>query len=353
MKCDLRNPANSRWLEVLGTAILVAFVFTGCDTPKTTKNINQFESAGYLWPEVELTSLAQKGEALKPYRIVPRDVLEIHLPYVTRTTVAVAKSPGQLAPEAQLFRVARDGTITLPLVGRVSVVNQTLNEIENTIANAYHPAYLHKRPTIVAVVKEYHTVRVSISGAVNEPGTYELRSNEMSLMALLMKAGGISKEGAKSVRVQCDTADDLVLPTYGLHFPPSDVQLYGGESVLVEQLDPQLFTVIGLVRIPGAHPYPPHARYSLHQAIAIAGGVNDVADPHYAKVYRSNGNGIVAVGCFKLTGNDQLIASQIEIKPGDIVSLEHTTRTRIRVLLAEIMRIGAGLNIGASYNPAD
>jgi len=54
---------------------------------------------------------------------------------------------------------------------------------------------------VFAQVLEYKTAKVSITGAVEKPGIYELRSDQMSLVALLMEAGGIVDEGATLIRI--------------------------------------------------------------------------------------------------------------------------------------------------------
>lgn len=337
------------WGFCASLAAAVPFV-CGCTGPEATRDLDSFQSAGPLWPEVELHNLAQAHKSAQPYRIVSRDVLELQLPAAALTTVT--KHQQLLIPTSYLCRVSGAGTITLPIAGGLAVSGKTLSEIEVAVVEAYYPRYLVKAPSVLVRVKDYHTVRVSISGAVENPGIYDLRSNELSLMALLMKAGGIVKEGAGTIRVQSPNTKELVLPVYGLRFPPCDVNLKGGETVLVEQVEPQLFTVVGLVKKPGAYPYPPAARYNLMQAVAMAGGVNELADPKYAKIYRNGGDGNVLVGCFKICGKDKICSSTVNVKPGDVIAVEHTAQTRVRMLLAAILRVGAGINIGATYNPA-
>ena len=337
--------ATFRWAMAAAIAFLC-----GCGGgPQPTRDLTAFANAGPLWPEVELRNLAQTNGSATMYQVGPRDVLELHMPAAMQSTGSGEQ--GTVNPTPFLCRVSQAGTITLPIVGELHVAQKTPCEIESAIANAYYPEYLVAPPSVLVLVNDYHTVSLSISGAVQTPGVYAMRSNECTLMCLLMKAGGIGKEGARTIRVQCETAGDLVLPVYGLRFPPADVVLQGGESVLVEQVEPEIFTVIGLVRKPGAYPYPPGARYNLMQAVAMAGGVNEVADPRYAKVYRNGGDGNVRVGCFQICEDGATCASQVVVKPGDVIALEHTARTRARVVLAEMLRVGAGLNVGvgASY----
>jgi protein involved in polysaccharide export with SLBB domain len=348
------NPSKAQIRQTItafANALTVAAAFLcGCIGPAITKDVASFENAGPLWPDVELRNLARGNKSGEPYRVVTRDVLELQLPAAALTSLASKQQ--LLTPVSYLCRVSEAGSIALPIVGSLRVAGKTLSEIEGIVTEAYYPRYLIRSPSVLVRIKDYHTVKVSVSGAVENPGVYDLRNDELSLVTLLTKAGGILKEGAGTIRIQAPKTEELVLPVYGLRFPPSDVVLKGGERVLVEQVEPQLFTVVGLVKKPGAYPYPPGAKYNLMQAVAIAGGINELADPKYAKIYRNGGDGNVLVGCFKICGRNKICSSAIDIKPGDVVTLEHTARTRTRMLLAAILRIGAGINVGATYSPA-
>lgn len=319
----------------------------GCARPKVTQDVAAFQNCGISRKDPELQNMANLEPEKQAYRIGPGDVLELDLPEEAFT----ASAKESMDADAYMVRVDADGKVSLPVVGQVNVGGLTVSQAESAIADAYYPTYLVSRPTIVAAVAEYETIQVQVAGAVEEPGSYQLRTNEQTLLWLLMKAGGIKKDGASQIRVQQPGVEDVVIPVFGSHFPSSDLTLAGGENVMVEEAEPQLFTVVGLVHKPGAYPYPSRVEYNLLQAIAMAGGANEIADPQFAKIYRKDEHGQLQVGCFRIAGEDENIASDIFIKPGDVVAIEHTSRTRTRTILAEVLRIGAGVNVGATVSP--
>jgi len=261
---------------------------------------------------------------------------------------AVEVEPGLFRDEGQgrpyTCRVSETGTIVLPGAGEVRVAGKALPEAESAVAAAYFPKYAADRPTVVATVAEYQSTAVSIVGGVEKPGRYELRSDEMSLLALLMKAGGVVPEGAGVVRIrhadQRGDAQALVVPVKDLNVPLADVALEEGDIVEVERLDPQFFTVVGLVNRPGTFPYPPDAQYTLQQALAFAGGTDRVAGPLHATVHRENGDGKLLSARFEVGGAALGGGATLAIKPGDVVSLEHTLRTRLRTFFAGVFRVG-------------
>jgi protein involved in polysaccharide export with SLBB domain len=145
----------------------------------------------------------------------------------------------------------------------------------------------------------------------------------------------------------------LVLPVRGLNIPFADVVLVEGDTVVVEPPQEQSVAVVGLVTKPGNMPYPPGVRYNLIQAIAYAGGLDLVADPRYVSVYRLAPDGQIASVTFQLVDphRQQKLTGTLALplKPGDVVSVEHTPRTRMNVFLDRVFRITLGLYL----NPWD
>jgi len=122
-------------------------------------------------------------------------------------------------------------------------------------------------------------------------------------------------------------------------------------SVFVRLADEQelaqpLFTVLGLVNRPGNFPYPPRVRYNMMQALGFAGGLDRATDPRYATVYRLTQGGTIASETFAVADvkdTTQLIDTfNTLIKPGDIVFVEHTPRTRTKEFLDRVFRINFG-----------
>jgi protein involved in polysaccharide export with SLBB domain len=154
----------------------------------------------------------------------------------------------------------------------------------------------------------------------------------------------------ESTAAKTKVAEDvtrLALPVKGLNIPFTDVALLEGDSVVVEPPTEQFVSIVGLVSRPGNMPYPPDARYNVIQAIAFAGGLDLVADPRYVSVYRLRPDGEVASATFQLVNpenQEELTqALALPVRPGDVVSVEHTPRTRTNVFLNTIFRVNLGL----------
>ncbi len=175
----------------------------------------------------------------------------------------------------------------------------------------------------------------------------------MTLSHLLTEAGGIAEEGASQVRVLRSShpessaenrpSEPILLPIVRTNIPFEDIALVEGDTVIVEQIQMPLFSVLGLVNEPGNFPYPPGAEYNLTQAIAYAGGLDPVAEPRYVTIYRLKDDGVGARVPFRLIEKGAFTAAMMTpILPGDVLAIEHTPRTRTNTAISNMVRINLG-----------
>ena len=98
--------------------------------------------------------------------------------------------------EPELFRelrVARDGGIVLPLIGKVYVGGKTIFDAERLITELYDRDYL-VNPQINLTIMEYALRRVNVIGQVNKPGIVVFPpEEEMTLLEAISLAGGFNR----------------------------------------------------------------------------------------------------------------------------------------------------------------
>ena len=334
------------------SAILVSLVLVAaCGAARhflDDEKMREFEAAGPVTPELDRDALLRSVPAPGPYRLDSGDVVELRGPRALFASDAQAASPSPF--ELHVARVDERGAIEVPLLGSVDARGRTLLELEQDVQSRSHPRFLVQKPAIVARIVDYERIAVHVVGAVERPGVQELRRDQLTLYGALASAGGILKSsnlvvGARCIRVRSQQADaprELALPVKGLNVPFSDVALQRGDVVEVERYEPDTFTVVGLVTKPGAYPYPPEVTYNLMQALATAGGVDIVADPPYATVFRRATDGRILPATFEIAGGGLTTSSALRIKAGDVIVVEHTAASWTRSLLAQILRVQFG-----------
>src|SRR4030067_1625357 len=131
--------------------------------------------------------LAQKeaGAFVKEYMSGPRDLLEIKV--------------FELPELNQIVRVSEDGSITLPLLGPVEVGGLTKDGVERKLASLLEARFV-KNAQVTLFIKEYQSKMVSVIGAVEKPGMYELVGRQ-NLLQMVSKAGGFTERAANEVFV--------------------------------------------------------------------------------------------------------------------------------------------------------
>jgi polysaccharide export outer membrane protein len=91
--------------------------------------------------------------------------------------------------------VRPDGKISLPLLNDVPAAGQTPMQLREVLTKAltdYLPT-----PAVSVLVREIHSVKVSVIGQVKTPGRYELKDRATVLDVLAM-AGGLTEFAARS-----------------------------------------------------------------------------------------------------------------------------------------------------------
>ena len=455
--------------------VVFAVLLTGCSEPfdlSTEEELAAFKAAGPIQPEIDVNRLLSAKQKPIKYHICQEDLLEILMPSALIRTAMADNRPTAELTYRHLSRVDASGMVTLPIVGSIKAEGLTLSELEASIGHSYYPKYTTEKPSIVIRVAEFDTLRVTVTGAVNSPGLYEMPRDKMTLVSAIMAAGGIVETGAGAIRVHypheeeateshsaepveslskdnikltfqqrtetglgalmikkddrllyaedldvtdedqrretvtrvskshpeipvefvlyklCELAEvikpgsgkldslkndeynrmlesletdlqvehyttnnkPLYLPVKGLNIPFSDIALRNGAQIEVEAYDPEVFFVIGLVAKPVVVPYPKNTTYNLTQALAFSGGIDPIADPHYVRVYREDENGRVVDATFEMHKGRFLSNSDMLIKPGDVISVESTARTRRNQVLAEMLQLRFGITGAYTFN---
>lgn len=119
---------------------------------------------------------AAESSVSPDYEIGPEDVLKI--------TVFQVKDLDETV------RVSNDGTIAVPLLGRVLAAGLTPDQLRKELEQAYGKNYL-QHPQVSVFVKQFKAQPISVIGAVEKPGLYQI-TGPRSLIEALSLAGGLA-----------------------------------------------------------------------------------------------------------------------------------------------------------------
>jgi polysaccharide export outer membrane protein len=369
-------------VRLISSAILLVSISSGCSSvqyhAETLPNRLRVGPRGN--PQtVDLSRLA--SSSVSNELISEGDVLEI--------TISAGLSDADMVTFP--VRVNDDGTASLPDIGRIPLAGLELDGSEAAVTAACIHRGLYRSPHVTITMKRQRVNRVTVIGAVNDPGVHELPRKSSNLLAAIVAAKGLAEDAGENVEIRTPSNTGNLQNDRDAIAAASHVSLMGhssvggsktagsemvssrsspqqsrsirvnlvsaakegsggytiadGSVVMVEKRAPTPIQVMGLVKQPGRHDYPVGQDLRVLDAIALAGGLrSSVADKVY--VIRPIKNQIdpaviqVSVRKAKRSGR-----SNLRLAPGDLVSVEQTPAT-VFLDAVQILRLGFGANLG-------
>jgi len=238
------------------------------------------------------------------YKVGPGDVLDIAVFEVEELSKTAA--------------VGAAGGISLPMLGEIPVAGMTTREIETGLERRYAVKYL-KDPQISVSVKEFRSQPVSVIGAVEKPGVYQLQGSRR-LIEVLAMAGGFAPDVGATITISrrpddaveahdfltANLPESLARDLAGDPVPASPssseievsvralLRMSGGDAhnPFIEPHDvirvskAGLIYVMGAVEKPGGFPIKDQETLTVLRAVSLASGTARHAAPQKARLIR-------------------------------------------------------------------
>jgi polysaccharide export outer membrane protein len=235
-----------------------------------------------------VATLSLAAEDLSLYVLGPRDQIRVNALHVKDLPI-------------EPITIDADGSITLPLIGRVDANGLTAPKLASAISRLMKNFILE--PDVTVTLVKRRNLPVSILGEVNKPGVHELQE-PTRLMEILSLAGG-TRDEASSKLIITRRIENGTLPLRGARtdssgqFSIAEVdleQLVKGSNpeanILIAPNDvlsiprAELVYVIGEVKKPGGFVLRSHERVRVLQALAKAEGFTVTAGSKNARIMR-------------------------------------------------------------------
>jgi len=137
-----------------------------------------------------------------------------------------------------------EGKIEVPILGRISALGLSLDELQNKLSFELGRRYLVQRPEVIATLAGIRPVDLTVIGEIARPGYYNVATGT-PLNVLIQQAGGSTgRADLRSVVVRRPLVDGTVLEEkFDLYTPLLQgkslpiFRLQGGDTVIVSRLE--------------------------------------------------------------------------------------------------------------------
>ncbi|MFV2029403.1 polysaccharide export protein [Neisseria sp. S1] len=219
-------------------------------------------------------ALNQQKSAYR-YRVGPGDVLNIMVWHHPDLNSPV---PSSMNPQSKQVSsgawVDETGHLSYPLAGKLYVQGKTLPEIQNMLEGRLK-RYI-KTPQVSVNVTEFRSQRISIAGAVGQPGQLPITNIPVTLLDAIDQAGGLAANAdTQNVKLTHNGVDRTISLQEILQYGDlSQNQLLShGDIVYVPTTENSKVYVMGEVNQQTSLPIGSHG-LSLTQALGEAKGMN-------------------------------------------------------------------------------
>ena len=238
---------------------------------------------------------------------------------------------------SKTWRISSAGELNLPMVGSVRAAGLTVQQLEDSLADRLKKFVIE--PQVTVFVTEFRSQPVTVAGAVEKPGVYQLETGK-TLFEVLVMAGG-PKNAGLTVNLKRSTQQGeipvpgTVLDKNGLYASvdldlkevlegrgsKASLPLKSDDLVTVSGTRPARFVhIAGEVNKPGSVELVTQDVVSLMKVLAVAGGLTKDAKASSTMIMHNNPNGVLTSTVFVNLGKiEQGKARDLELTDGDVV----------------------------------
>lgn len=194
-------------------------------------------------------------------------------------------------------RVAADGTIAFPLVGKVQVAGLSVQQLEMRLDTMLAEGGMIRDPHVTIRAVARPSAVVTVSGDVMKPGIFP-GYGDLTLMDYLSQAGGLAETLTGPATTNSPASSVVTLIRLGLerpvpiplgsdpaHSPYARIPLFPGDEIRVGRVG--VVYAVGAFKSQGAYPLKGASPTTVLQLVALAGGIGYEADRKDAAILRT------------------------------------------------------------------
>lgn len=185
-----------------------------------------------------------------------------------------------------VVQVAEDGSIVLPLIGKVHVDKLTIPQVTEKISKQLADGYIIN-PQVNVFVENFKSKKVAVLGHVNKPGLIDL-AGQATLLEVISSAGGLTPEAGDTISIKraTDGQEKVIVIDLNSLVKGGDltqnIQVQENDSIYVSKAG--MCFITGQVKQPGT--YMCSSGVTVLKLVALASGFTGKANKSGIKIVR-------------------------------------------------------------------
>lgn len=191
---------------------------------------------------------------------------------------------GDYAPSV---RISLDGTVQLPLIGRLHMAGLTVHQAESLIATRLKSAGMYRDPQITIELTESANQAVTLTGEMHSVVPVVGRKR---LFDVLSAGGGLPATASHTITIDRPGISQPIVVNLGTDPAKSasaNVPVFAGDTIVVPRVG--VVYLLGAFKLQGAIPMQQNAPLTLMQVAALGGGVGFQAKMNDLRIIRTEG----------------------------------------------------------------
>lgn len=199
-------------------------------------------------------------------------------------------------------RVQADGSIELPMIGKVQAAEHTTAELSQQIRNQLKAGGYFADPIVSVEVVAYSARYVTVLGAVGTPGLVPM-NRAYRISEILAKVGGVREGAADYIVLRSEKGEEkhLAIRDLATGDLTQDPYVLAGDKIYAPLAE--TFYIYGQVKGPGG--FALMSGMTVRQAIARGGGLTDSGSDKKVQVTRA--------------GKKMKLKLDDKVEPGDVL----------------------------------
>ncbi|QUJ78057.1 polysaccharide export protein [Sulfitobacter albidus] len=288
--------------------------------------------------------------------IRPGDTIDIII--WDNTDNSLLTVPGQRTANLEGMRVAANGTIFMPYIGKVRVSDRSPDSARELLQRRIE--VIVPGAQVQLRMAEGRVNSIDLVGGVSSPGTIPMPDQNFSVLAAISAGGGI-QSSLENPQVKLVRGHKIYQTSAARLYenPQLDTRLRGGDKVIVEE-DRRYFLSLGAAGQESQHQFNRDSVSAL-DALSIIGGVQDSrANPEGVLILREYPASALAAGVrgprqqrvvftIDLTSSDGLFSARnFPINSGDLVFATESPVTSAQTIFGLIGSAFGVINIATN-----